>query len=177
MEDVGFDTYHHTFFEMLGNWSFGDYFKKESIDWAWELLVGIWKFPPERLYATVYQPGKGDPAEFDAEASGYWTEKFKSVGLDPKIHVVTGGAKDNDLEDVGFDTYHHTFFEMLGNWSFGDYFKKESIDWAWELLVGVWKFPPERLYATVYQPGKGDPAEFDAEASGYWTEKFKSVIS
>ncbi|NDD57316.1 MAG: alanine--tRNA ligase, partial [Verrucomicrobia bacterium] len=84
-----------TFFEMLGNWSFGDYFKKESIDWAWELLVGVWKFPPARLYATVYQPGKGDPAEFDAEAHGYWVEKFKSAGLDPKIHVVTGGAKDN----------------------------------------------------------------------------------
>ena len=95
LEDVGFDTYHHTFFEMLGNWSFGDYFKKESIDWAWELLVGIWKFPPERLYATVYQPGPKDPAEFDSEAHGYWVEKFKSVGLDPKIHVVMGGAKDN----------------------------------------------------------------------------------
>ena len=95
LEDVGFDTYHHTFFEMLGNWSFGDYFKKESIDWAWELLVGVWKFPPARLYATVYQPGKGDPAEFDTEAHGYWVEKFNSAGLDPKIHVVTGGAKDN----------------------------------------------------------------------------------
>jgi len=95
LEDVGFDTYHHTFFEMLGNWSFGDYFKKESIDWAWELLVGVWRFPPARLYATVYQPGKGDPAEFDTEAHGYWVEKFKSAGLDPKIHVVTGGAKDN----------------------------------------------------------------------------------
>jgi len=95
LEDVGFDTYHHTFFEMLGNWSFGDYFKKESIDWAWELLVDIWKFPPARLYATVYQPGPGDPAEFDAEAHGYWVEKFQSVGLDPKIHVVMGNAKDN----------------------------------------------------------------------------------
>ncbi|NBR47001.1 MAG: alanine--tRNA ligase, partial [Verrucomicrobia bacterium] len=95
LEDVGFDTYHHTFFEMLGNWSFGDYFKKESIDWAWELLVGVWKFPPARLYATVYQPGPKDPAEFDSEAHGYWVEKFKSVGLDPKIHVVMGGAKDN----------------------------------------------------------------------------------
>ena len=95
LEDVGFDTYHHTFFEMLGNWSFGDYFKKESIDWAWELLVDIWKFPPARLYATVYKPRAGDPAEFDAEAHGYWVEKFKSVGLDPQVHVVTGGAKDN----------------------------------------------------------------------------------
>ena len=95
LEDVGFDTYHHTFFEMLGNWSFGDYFKKESIDWAWELLVDIWKFPPARLYATVYKPGPGDPAEFDAEAHGYWVEKFKKAGLDPAIHVVMGNAKDN----------------------------------------------------------------------------------
>ena len=95
LEDVGFDTYHHTFFEMLGNWSFGDYFKKEAIDWAWELLVEVWKFPPSRLYATVYKPGEGDPAEFDAEAHGYWVEKFRSAGLDPEIHVVTGGAKDN----------------------------------------------------------------------------------
>jgi alanyl-tRNA synthetase len=95
LDDVGFDTYHHTFFEMLGNWSFGDYFKKEAIEWAWELLVQRWKFPPERLYATVYRPGEGDPAVFDQEAHDYWATAFKNAGLDPKIHIVNGNRKDN----------------------------------------------------------------------------------
>jgi alanyl-tRNA synthetase/REP element-mobilizing transposase RayT len=97
LEDVGMDTYHHTFFEMLGNWSYGDYFKTEAIGWAWELVVGTWKFPPERLYATVYNPdkSKNDPSEFDLEAWNAWAEKFKSVGLDPAVHIVSGNKKDN----------------------------------------------------------------------------------
>ena len=95
LEDVGMDTYHHTFFEMLGNWSFGDYFKKESIQWAWELITGTWGFPKERLYATVYKPGDGDPGEFDQEAYDYWAEIFTAAGLDPAVHIVNGNKKDN----------------------------------------------------------------------------------
>lgn len=97
LEDVGMDTYHHTFFEMLGNWSFGDYFKKEAIEWAWELITEVWKFPKERLYATVYCPdkSKGDPAEFDQEAYDVWERLFSAAGLDPKTHIVNGNKKDN----------------------------------------------------------------------------------
>jgi alanyl-tRNA synthetase len=95
LEDVGLDTYHHTLFEMLGNWSFGDYFKKEAIDWAWELLVERWSFPPSRMYATVYSPGPGDPSEFDQEAWDHWAAHFRAVGLDPAVHIVNGNKKDN----------------------------------------------------------------------------------
>ncbi len=95
LDDVGLDTYHHTFFEMLGNWSFGDYFKKEAIAWAWELIIERFKFPPQRIYATIYQPDPGDPAERDQEAWELWAEKFRSVGLDPAIHIVNGNKKDN----------------------------------------------------------------------------------
>jgi alanyl-tRNA synthetase len=95
LEDVGLDTYHHTFFEMLGNWSFGDYFKKEAIEWAWELLVERWKFPAQRLYATVYQPGPGEPSELDQEAYDHWARLFREADLDPKVHVLSSGKADN----------------------------------------------------------------------------------
>jgi len=97
LEDVGLDTYHHTFFEMLGNWSFGDYFKKEAIEWAWEYVTEVLKFPRNRLYATVYSPDKsqGEPSEFDQEAYDIWAERFRAAGLDPKIHIVYGNKKDN----------------------------------------------------------------------------------
>jgi alanyl-tRNA synthetase len=95
LEDVGLDTYHHTFFEMLGNWSFGDYFKKEAIEWAWELLVDRWKFPAQRLYATVYMPRPGEPSAFDQEAYDHWARLFREADLDPAIHVLNGGKGDN----------------------------------------------------------------------------------
>ncbi|MFO7725441.1 MAG: alanine--tRNA ligase-related protein [Oceanipulchritudo sp.] len=95
LDDVGLDTYHQTFFEMLGNWSFGDYFKREAITWGWELLTGVWKFPIDRLYVTVYKPDKGDPAAFDQEAWDIWAEVLSASGLDPAERILTGNKKDN----------------------------------------------------------------------------------
>ncbi len=97
LEDVGWDTYHHTMFEMLGNWSFGDYFKKESLTWGWTLLTKVWGIPAKRLFATVYSPNKAknDPSDFDQEAYDIWAGLFRAEGLDPAVHIVNGNKKDN----------------------------------------------------------------------------------
>ena len=94
--------------------------------------------------------------------------KSKRIADTQKCLRVTG--KHNDLEDVGHDTYHHTMFEMLGNWSFGDYFKKEAIEWAWELLTEVYKMPKNRLYVTVFEGDAKEGLEFDQEAFDIWAK-------
>ena len=104
--------------------------------------------------------------QFKDQFLGQKEVKFPRVANSQKCLRVSG--KHNDLEEVGHDTYHHTMFEMLGNWSFGDYFKKEAIDWAWELLTDVFKIAPERLYATVFEGDSEDNLPRDDEAAKFW---------
>ena len=97
LEEVGHDTYHHTMFEMLGNWSFGDYFKKEAIDWAWEYLVDVLKLDPNRLYASVFEGSDQEGLGRDDEAASYWEKHL------PASHIINGNKKDNfwEMGDTG----------------------------------------------------------------------------
>ncbi|RKR09192.1 alanyl-tRNA synthetase [Flavobacterium sp. 90] len=107
-------------------------------------------------------------AQFKEYFLGNGTPKSPRIADTQKCLRVSG--KHNDLEEVGIDTYHHTMFEMLGNWSFGDYFKKEAINWAWELLTEVYKIPKENLYVSVFEGSKEDNVPFDQEAWDIWKE-------
>ena len=120
---------------------------------------------------------KGDPTlmftnagmnQFKEIFLGNAPRKYPRAADTQKCLRVSG--KHNDLEEVGHDTYHHTMFEMLGNWSYGDYFKKEAIAWAWELLHDVYKLPAERMYATVFEGSEEDGVPFDQEAYDYWKQ-------
>ncbi|MGV9004807.1 alanine--tRNA ligase [Flavobacterium sp.] len=107
-------------------------------------------------------------AQFKEYFLGNGTPKSKRIADTQKCLRVSG--KHNDLEDVGFDTYHHTMFEMLGNWSFGDYFKKEALDWAWEFLTEVLKIDKDRLYVSVFEGNSAENVPFDQEAWDIWKQ-------
>jgi len=118
---------------------------------------------------------KNDPTlMFNNSGMAQFKDFFLGNGTPPSQRITDTqkclrvSGKHNDLEDVGFDTYHHTMFEMLGNWSFGDYFKKEAITWAWELLTEVYKLPKERLYVSVFEGDEKDGVPFDQEAWDLW---------
>jgi alanyl-tRNA synthetase len=107
-------------------------------------------------------------AQFKEFFLGNGTPKSNRITDTQKCLRVSG--KHNDLEDVGFDTYHHTMFEMLGNWSFGDYFKKEALPWAWDFLTEVLKLDKDRLYVSVFEGSKEDNVPFDQEAWDIWKQ-------
>jgi alanyl-tRNA synthetase len=107
-------------------------------------------------------------AQFKEYFLGNAEPKSKRIADTQKCLRVSG--KHNDLEDVGFDTYHHTMFEMLGNWSFGDYFKRDAINWAWELLTEVYKIPKENLYVSVFEGNPDENVPFDQQAWDIWKE-------
>src|SRR5512141_565577 len=137
-----------------------------------DIRAGFLKFFEDRGHRIVPSAPvipHGDPTLLFTNAGmNQFKEVFLGTGkrdytraVDTQKCIRVSG-KHNDLEEVGRDTYHHTFFEMLGNWSFGDYYKEEAIAWGWELLTEVWKMPKERLWVTVYKT--------DEEAVKIWEQ-------
>ncbi|MDD4109418.1 MAG: alanine--tRNA ligase, partial [Prolixibacteraceae bacterium] len=143
-----------------------------------QAFLDFFKEKDHRIVESAPMVVKGDPTLMYTNAGmnqfkdiflGNEPVKWLRVANTQKCLRVSG--KHNDLEEVGLDTYHHTMFEMLGNWSFGDYFKKEAIDWAWEFLVKKMGISADRLYATVFEGSEDDNLERDMESAGYW-ERF-----
>ena len=140
-----------------------------------QAFLDFFKSKQHLIVASAPLVAKNDPtlmfnnsgmAQFKDFFLGNGTPPSKRVADTQKCLRVSG--KHNDLEDVGFDTYHHTMFEMLGNWSFGDYFKKEALAWSWELLTEVLKLPKERIYVSVFGGDAADNVPFDQEAWDIW---------
>jgi alanyl-tRNA synthetase len=138
-------------------------------------FLNFFKDKGHRIVPSAPMVVKGDPTLMYTNAGmnqfkdiflGNEPVKWARVANTQKCLRVSG--KHNDLEEVGLDTYHHTMFEMLGNWSFGDYFKEEAVDWAWEFLVSVMGIPADRLYATVFEGSEDDNLARDVEAAEYW---------
>ncbi|MEY2792920.1 MAG: Alanine--tRNA ligase [Bacteroidota bacterium] len=138
-------------------------------------FLDFFKSKEHLIVASAPLVAKNDPtlmfnnsgmAQFKDFFLGNGTPPSKRIADTQKCLRVSG--KHNDLEDVGFDTYHHTMFEMLGNWSFGDYFKKEALNWSWELLTEVYKLPKDRIYVSVFEGSESDGVPFDQEAFDIW---------
>ena len=138
-------------------------------------FLGFFESKQHQIVQSAPLVNKDDPTlmftnagmnQFKDYFLGNQTPQNRRVADTQKCLRVSG--KHNDLEEVGLDTYHHTMFEMLGNWSFGDYFKKEAIAWAWELLVDIFKLPKDRLYVSVFGGDKGDGLPVDQEAFDLW---------
>lgn len=141
------------------------------------IFIDFFKSKEHRFVPSSPIVVKNDPSLMFANAGmnqfknyflGNESPAFVRAANSQKCLRVSG--KHNDLEEVGVDTYHHTMFEMLGNWSFGDYFKKEAIAWAWELLTGVYKLPQDRLYVSVFTGDEKDGLGEDREAYDFWRE-------
>ncbi|MHC1708325.1 MAG: alanine--tRNA ligase [Bacteroidales bacterium] len=140
-----------------------------------QIFLDFFKSKQHQLVASAPMVIKNDPTLMFTNAG---MNQFKDIflGHSPVVYpriadtqkCLRVSGKHNDLEEVGYDTYHHTMFEMLGNWSFGDYFKKEAIDWAWELLTQVYKIDPEILYVTVFEGDEKDGLPEDLEALEHW---------
>src|SRR3989339_2048869 len=138
-------------------------------------FLDFFKQKQHQLVSSAPMVVKNDPTLMFTNAG---MNQFKDVflGNSPATYARVANTqkclrvsgKHNDLEEVGHDTYHHTMFEMLGNWSFGDYFKKESIEWAWELLTEVYKLDSSRLYATVFEGSQEDGISADDQAREEW---------